>query len=439
MTVTELRRHAQTIWEASLDAASPSVCIPRLLQPTPEGFRVGGKDYPVKGRLIVVGAGKAGSGMAHVVDGMFGGRISSGLVITKYGHSLPTEYIQVFEAGHPVPDESGVLAVEGMRELLHDLDRSDVVLCLISGGGSALLPSPAEGITLVEKQEVTTQLLRAGATITELNAVRKHLSAIKGGQLLAMTAPAQVVSLIMSDVIGDPLDYIASGPTAPDTSTFADARGIIDKYGIEVSDAIMDRLARGAAGEIPETPKKGDPLFDRVSNHIVANNRLLVESGAAKARELGFETMVLCSEIEGEARDIGRVFAAIAREIEGSHNPVKPPACILAAGETTVTVRGEGSGGRNQEMALAWALKMAGESGPVCFASVASDGTDGPTDAAGGIVDAETCARAIQAGRDPVRDLRDNNSYALLDAAGDLILTGPTQTNLMDIQILLAG
>jgi hydroxypyruvate reductase len=439
MTVNELRSHAQTIWEASLDAASPAVCIPRILEPTRDGFRVAGHDYRVEGRLIVIGAGKAGSGMARVVDEMFGARIASGLVITKYGHSLPTENIQVFEAGHPVPDESGVLGVEGIRELLRDLDESDVVLCLISGGGSALLPSPAEGITLKEKQDVTNALLRAGSTITELNAVRKHLSAIKGGQLLGMTAPARVVSLVMSDVIGDPLDYIASGPTAPDTSTFEDARRIVGKYGIDVSPAIIERFDRGIAGAIPETPKIGDPLFDRVANYIVANNRLLLESAANKARELGFETLVLSSEIEGEARDVGRVFASIAREIEGSRNPVKPPACVLAAGETTVTVRGDGSGGRNQEMALAWALKMTGATSPVCFASVASDGTDGPTDAAGGIVDPETCARAERAGRDPAEDLRANNAYELLDSAGDLILTGPTETNLMDIQILLAG
>jgi hydroxypyruvate reductase len=439
MNLSDLRLHAQTIWEAGLDAASPSVCIPKLVEPTPAGFRVTGHEYRVDGRLIVIGAGKAGSGMAQVIDDMFGSRIASGLVITKYGHSLPTEYIHVFEAGHPVPDESGVLAVEGMRELLHDLDESDLILCLISGGGSALLPSPAEGISLKEKQDVTNALLRAGATITELNAVRKHLSNIKGGQLLEMTAPARVVSLIMSDVIGDPLDYIASGPTAPDTSTFLDAQRIVEKYGIPITPAIARRFTKGVAGEIPETPKQGDPLFDRVSNHIVANNRLLLESAADKARELGFETLVLCSEIEGEARDVGRVFAAIGREIETTRNPVKPPACVLAAGETTVTVRGEGAGGRNQEMALAWALKMTGSTSPICFASVASDGTDGPTDAAGGLVDPETCARALKAGRDPVEDLRTNNAYELLDATGDLILTGPTQTNLMDIQILLAG
>ena len=439
MKIPELRDAAKQIWEASLDAARPEVCIPRAIELTHGGFRVGDKEYTVSGRLIVIGAGKAGAGMAQVVERIFGGRISVGLVITKYGHQVPTENIHVFEAGHPVPDKTGELAVDGMREILHDLSPEDVVLCLISGGGSALLPAPAPGITLEQKQHVTTELLRAGATILELNAVRKHLSAIKGGQLMEWTAPAQVVSLIMSDVIGDPLDFIASGPTAPDTTTFADALGIVEKYGLDVPDAVAGRLDRGARGEIPETPKRGDPMFERVNNHIVANNQLLVDAARAKARDLGFTTLVLSSQIEGEARDVGRFFASIAREIGTTGNPVGPPACILAAGETTVTVRGEGRGGRNQEMALAWAIKMQSWKHPTCFASVATDGTDGPTDAAGGLVDPSTCSRSVEMNYEPAKFLRSNDSYTFLKAVGDLITTGPTQTNLMDLQILLAG
>jgi hydroxypyruvate reductase len=439
MNIQELRESAQKIWEAALDAARPSVFIPRSVSVTPRGFRVGDKDYRVPGRLIVIGAGKAGAGMAQVVEGMLGDRISAGLVITKYGHALPTERIQVFEAGHPVPDRAGELAVDGMREILHGLEEDDVVLCLISGGGSALLPAPAHGITLEEKQVVTSDLLRSGATIFELNAVRKHLSEIKGGRLMEWTVPAQVVSLIMSDVIGDSLDFIASGPTAPDTTTFADALEILRKYGRKIPPAVESRIEKGARGEIPETPKPGDPLFDRAHNHVIANNRLLMEAASAKARELGFETMILSSEIEGEARDVGRFFASIAREIGWSDNPVKAPACILAAGETTVTVRGQGRGGRNQEMALAWAAKMQSWDEPTCFASVATDGTDGPTDAAGGLVDPLTYSRAIEAGYDPTHSLRANDSYPLLKGVRDLIVTGPTQTNLMDLQILLAG
>lgn len=439
MNIPELRTAAKQIWEAALEAAQPRVCIPGVVEPTKQGFRVGDKTYEVPGRLIVIGAGKAGGGMAQVIENIFGKRISAGLVITKYGHALPTEYIELFEAGHPVPDETGALAVAGMREILHDLSADDVVLCLISGGGSALLPAPAPGITLEHQQEVTSALLRAGANIRELNAVRKHLSAIKGGQLLEWTAPARVVSLIMSDVIGDPLDFIASGPTAPDTTTFADALGIIRKYGVEVPDPVLERLEAGARGDIRETPKYGDPVFERCSNHLVANNRLLVEAAASKARKLGFNTLVLSSEIEGEARDVGRFFASVAREIGFSGNPVQAPACILAAGETTVTVRGQGRGGRNQEMALAWAVKMQAWNHPTCFASVATDGTDGPTDAAGGLVDPFTCCRAIELNYEPTKFLRSNDSYTFLKAVQDLITTGPTHTNLMDLQILLAG
>ncbi len=439
MTISQLRRAAKEIWQSALDAARPEICIPNAVRVTPNGFTVDDQEFEITGRLIVVGAGKAGAGMAQVVEGIFNDRISSGLVITKYGHRLPTDRIQVFEAGHPVPDRSGELAVEGLRELLRDLNSEDLVLCLFSGGGSALLPSPAEGITLGEKQHVTSNLLRAGATIRELNAVRKHLSSIKGGQLLRWAAPARVVSLIMSDVIGNPLDFISSGPTAPDTTTFADALAIVRKYGISVPSAVEDRFERGGRGEIGETPKQGDVLFERVSNHIIADNRLLLASASERAKELGFKTMVLSSEIEGEARDVGRFFASIAREIGSSGQPVAPPACVLAAGETTVTVRGPGQGGRNQEMALAWALKMQSWKKPACFASVATDGTDGPTTAAGGLVDPFTCSRAIEMNLEPMKFLRANDSFTFLKSVRDLITTGPTQTNLMDLQIILVG
>jgi hydroxypyruvate reductase len=349
--------------------------------------------------------------------------------------------IQLVEAGHPIPDAAGLQAVEQTRELLRNSTDDDIVLCLISGGGSALWPAPADGITLKEKQETTQVLLRAGASIRELNAVRKHLSSIKGGQLARWASPARVISLIMSDVIGDPLDFIASGPAAPDTTTFSDALDIIRKYDVDVPNAVFLRLQEGAQGRIPDTPKPGDPIFERVDNHIIANNRLLVDAAVEKAHELGFRTVILSSEIEGEAKDIGGVFAAIAREIGSSGHPIKPPACILAAGETTVTVRGNGLGGRNQEMALAWAMAMAARpsAAATCFASVATDGSDGPTSAAGGLVDPSSCARGIESGLIPLQSLQANDSYHFLQATGDLIVTGPTQTNLMDLQILLVG
>jgi hydroxypyruvate reductase len=273
-----------------------------------------------------------------------------------------------------------------------------------------------------------------------LNAVRTHLSEITGGQLARWAAPARTISLIMSDVIGDPLDSIASGPTAFDTTSFADALSVVRKYGVAAPAAVLARFEAGARGHLADTPKPGDAIFNNVQNAIVANNRLLIDAAAEKARRLGFHTLILGTEVEGEARDVARFWAAIAREIGASGQPVPRPACVLAAGETTVTVRGDGQGGRNQEMALAWAMAMAARpAASCCFASVATDGTDGPTDAAGGLVDPSTTARAIEQGLKPLDYLRANNSHNFLKATGDLIVTGPTQTNLMDLQILLAG
>jgi glycerate-2-kinase len=441
MTVTQLRQCARQIWEAALEAANPATCLRKTLQFQGDILTVGNTRTPIHGKLIIVGAGKASSRMAQVVEEILGDRISDGLIVTKYEHGLPLKKIRQVEAGHPIPDAAGVSAVRQMREMLTDLSAADTVLCLISGGGSALWPAPAEGITLEQKQEVTSVLLRAGATILELNAVRKHLSAVKGGQLAAWAAPARVFSLIMSDVIGDPLDFIASGPTAPDTTSFSEALSIVQKYKVGVPAPVLERLQAGAQGKIPDTPKPGDPLFQSVENLIIANNRLLVDAAAVRAKDLGFKVLILGTEVQGEAKDVAGFFAAIAREIGSTGNPVAPPACVLAAGETTVTVKGTGRGGRNQEMALAWAVEMAPRpiAMPCCFASVATDGSDGPTEAAGGIVDPSTAQRGADLGLVPKRYLADNDSLSLLKATGDLIVTGPTQTNLMDLQILLAG
>jgi glycerate 2-kinase len=441
MIVSQLRQSAREIWEAALHAANPYTCIHNNVKVADNRFTVGGKEFKIEGKLIIIGAGKAAARMAQVIEDALGERISGGLIVTKYGHGLPLSRVRLVEAGHPIPDAMGVRSVYETQDLLRGLKPEDIVLCLISGGGSALWPAPAEGITLQEKQEVTQQLLLAGATIRELNAVRKHLSDIKGGQLANWAAPARVVSLIMSDVIGDPLDFIGSGPTAPDTTSFSDALAIVQKYGIQTPPAVLERLQEGARGHIPETPKPGDAVFKNVDNVIIANNRLLVDAAAAKAQALGFNTMILGTEVEGEAKDISRFFAAIAREIGRSGNPVAAPACVLAAGETTVTVRGHGIGGRNQEMALAWAISMASRffPSPCCFASVATDGTDGPTSAAGGLVDPFTCSRGVEMGLMPLKYLRANDSSNFLKTTGDLIVTGPTQTNLMDLQILLVG
>jgi len=441
MTIAQLRQSARQIWDAALQRANPSTCLRQNIHLQDRILSVGGKEFALGGRLFVIGAGKASARMAQVVEEILGNEITGGLVVTKYGHGVPVERIEIAEAGHPLPDDAGVRAVERTRELLNGLTPNDIVLCLISGGGSALWPAPAEGIALEAKQEVTSLLLRAGATIRELNAVRKHLSLIKGGQLAQWVAPARVISLVMSDVIGDPLDFIASGPTSPDTTSFSDALSILNKYGIDGPHSVMARLQSGARGQVRETPKPGDAVFKNVDNVIIATNRLLIDAAREKAEELGFNTLILGTEIEGESKDIARFFAAITREIGRTGNPVKAPACVLAAGETTVTVRGHGLGGRNQEMALAWAIAISSrpQAPTSCFASVATDGTDGPTSAAGGLVDPFTCSRAVELGLMPLKYLRTNDSSNFLKSTGDLIVTGPTQTNLMDLQVLLVG
>src|SRR5262249_21903819 len=380
----DLRHSARLIWEAALNAANPATVIRNFVHIDGGVLTIGGKQIPVHGKLIVIGAGKPSAKMAQVIEEILGSAISGGIGVTKYGHALPLERIRLVEAGHPIPDAAGMRAVKETRELLKGLTKDDVVLCLLSGGGSALWPSPAEGITLEEKQEVTYLLLRAGATIRELNAVRKHLSEMKGGQLARWAAPATVISLIISDVIGDPLDFIASGPTAPDTTSFSDALAIIQKYGVDVADSVKKRLQEGAHGRIPDTPKPGDPVLKGVQNHIIANNRLLIDAAVEKARELRFNSLILGTEVEGEAKDVGRFFAAIAREIGRSGNPIPTPACILAAGETTVTVRGHGIGGRNQEMGLAWAVAMGGgpPPAPARFANGATERPGRTPDAA---------------------------------------------------------
>ncbi len=441
MNVTQLRQAARQIWDAALQRANPSTCVRDALNIKDGILTVGSRQYPLGGQLLVIGAGKASARMAQAIEEILDDEITAGLVVTKYGHGLPMHRIEVVEAGHPIPDLAGERAVERLHEMVSGLMPNDIVICLISGGASALWPSPADAITLAEKQDLTSHLLRAGATIRELNAIRKHLSSIKGGQLAQWAAPAHVISLIMSDVIGDPLDFIGSGPTAPDTTSFADAFAILQKYGIDQPLAAVRHIEQGARGEFPDTPKPGDPVFNNVQNVIIANNRLLVDAAREKAAALGFNTMTLGTEVDGEAKDVARVFAAIAREIGRTGNPVSPNACVLAAGETTVTVRGNGAGGRNQEMALAWAIAMASRpvALPCCFASIASDGSDGPTTAAGGLVDPLTCSRAVELGLVPLNYLRENDSSSFLKATGDLIVTGPTQTNLMDLQILLVG
>lgn len=437
-----LRRHALQIFRTALRAADPAEAVKRHVDHRGGVLRAGRRRYRLDAfdRIFVVGAGKASAAMARAVESLLGPRISGGLVNVKYGHTDRLRRIQLNECGHPVPDQAGVEGARRIAELVRQAGPRDLVICLISGGASALLPAPASPVTLAEKQEATRLLLGCGATIHEINAVRKHLSELKGGRLARLAAPATVLTLLLSDVIGDDLDVIGSGPTAPDASTFASARAVLEKYALleRVPPSVAERIERGLRGEIEDTPKPGDPVFERVQNLIVGSNRLAVDEAARKARRLGYRTMVLSTFVEGETREVARVHAAIAREILASGHPLRAPACIISGGETTVTLRGNGLGGRNQEFVLAAAIALSGYD-RVAMLSAGTDGTDGPTDAAGAVADGHTLARAQRLGLQAERFLANNDSYHFFEPLGDLVKTGPTNTNVMDIRVLLVG
>ncbi len=390
-------------------------------------------------RLLTVGFGKASPSMAGALAESLGEMVDAGLVVTKYGHILASVpgRIRLFEAGHPVPDGNGRRATEELLGLVNAADERTLIVTLISGGGSALLVAPQDGISLADKQQTTSLLLHAGADIGELNTVRKHLSRVKGGRLAEAAFPATVVSFILSDVIGDRLDVIASGPTAADPSTFGDALGILERYQLsaEVPPAVVDLLRRGDRGDLPETPKPGSRFLERVENIIVGSNRQALAAAARSARELGLTVEILSAELTGEAREVGRQLAQKALT-SAERKSGNAGLCLLAGGETTVTVRGKGKGGRNMEMALAFAIEIAGHPG-ITFLSAGTDGTDGPTDAAGAIVDGGTVGRAKEMGLDPRQYLDNNDSYTFFQRCGGLLVTGATGTNVMDLQIVL--
>jgi len=436
----KLRQQALAIFRAALAAADPAAAVLRHVRLRDGVLFAGRTRYPLKGirKIHVVGAGKAGAAMAQAIEklGLPAEKRGESLVNVKYSHRAKLRWIQLNESGHPVPDEPGVRGAQRIAEIASSAGAEDLIICLISGGASALLPFPAPPITLEEKQTVTKLLLACGATIHEINAVRKHISGIKGGQLARMAYPARVLALILSDVIGDDLDVIGSGTTAPDASTFSSAKAVLGKYEIldRAPASIRDRLESGANGSIRETPKRGDPTFAQVQNLIVGSNRLAVEAAAAQGRKLGFHTLILSTQIQGETREIARMHAAIAKEIVQYGRPVLRPACVISGGETTVTLRGNGSGGRNQEFVLAAALDIAGLERTVVL-SGGTDGTDGPTDAAGAIADGCTLARGPEA----QKYLDTNDSYHYFEELGDLVITGPTNTNVMDVRVMLVG
>ena len=392
-------------------------------------------------RLYVLAFGKAVAPMLRAVTDRMGEKLTGGIAITKHGYRVDckSDRIAVHEAGHPLPDEAGLRATMEAMKLARTFDEKTLLVCLISGGGSALLVAPYTGITLAGKQETTDLLLKAGADINELNAVRKHASMVKGGRLAEIAYPAAVESMILSDVMGDPLDVIASGPTAPDSTTYADALKVIEKFGLadKAPPAILSLFREGVAGRVPETPKQGNPVFDKVRNTIVANNRAAIEAAQWKAGRLGFTARVLSTNVSGEAADMGRWLAGQARAARaGAQAAGGERLCLISGGETTVTVRGRGLGGRNTELALAFALEVEGEEG-IALLSAGTDGSDGPTDAAGATVDGATAVRARSAGIDPEKYLADNDSYHFFEKAGGLFRTGPTGTNVMDVQIML--
>jgi hydroxypyruvate reductase len=435
-----MRQDAHRIFDAGVAAVDPIEAVKRHLHRQDHILEIAGRSYQLSKyrHISVIGAGKASARMALAVEEVLGDSFDGGIVIVKYGYAVPLRKISVIEAGHPLPDPAGVEGAVRIIETLHNASEDDLVLFLISGGGSALLPCPADGLTLEDKQRTTQILLDCGATIHEINAVRKHISKIKGGRLARLACPATIVSLILSDVIGDSLESIASGPMVPDATTFSDCWRIVEHYKLQekIPPAVRDLLKHGASGHIEETPKAGDPAFTKIQNVLIGSNRLALEAARKKAAALGYNSLLLSSLIEGETQTVAAVHTAIAKEISVTGNPISRPACVISGGETTVTIRGGGLGGRNQEFALAAAIQLEGVK-EVVILSGGTDGSDGPTDAAGGIVDGGTVERARAQGLDAEDYLRRNDSYHLLKSTHDLLITGPTYTNVMDLHVML--
>ena len=460
------RDHAWRIMRAALQAVEPGAAVRRHLRRDGQYltavvpcFRKGvvgavmkdGVVYDLSRfeRVFVVGGGKAGAPMAAATASLLGERLTGGIVIVKIGHVgdvAGNGPIEIVEAGHPVPDEAGLRGAGRMAELLRQTTARDLVICLISGGGSALMTLPVSGVSLAALQALTRSLLACGATINEINTIRKHLSQLKGGQLARLAAPSPLVSLILSDVVGDPLDVIASGPTAPDATKFADAWSVLVRHGVAdtVAQSISTHLRAGMLGAVAETPGPDDAIFERVCNVVIGSNLLAARAAADAAHQLGYRTMLLTTFLEGEAREAGKVVAGLAQGVargETTYPPnitLKSPACLILGGETTVTLRGDGKGGRNQEMALAVAMALDGRPN-VLAACLATDGSDGPTDAAGAFADGETVRRAAALGLNAADHLARNDAHHFFEPLGDLIVTGPTQTNVNDLVMVLVG
>ena len=437
-----LRQDALSIFYRAVQAVDPIAVVRNTVKLLGNRLEIQGRSYNLASfqRVYIVGAGKAAAKMAQAIEELLGERVTSGVVNVKYGHGVPLKTVRIYEAGHPIPDREGLKGTAQIVKLLSQTTESDLVICLISGGGSALLPCPVGGLTLKELKQVTRLLLRCGASIHEMNAVRKHLSRIKGGRMAQLAHPSSVVSLILSDVVGDDLGTIASGPMVPDSSRFGDCLKILDKYRLrsKMPRGVSLFLENGERGELEETPKSDDPIFTNTYNVIVGNNQMALEAARNKAKELGYHTMILSGDLQGETQRVARDHGAIAKQILNTGKPISRPACVISGGETTVTVKGKGLGGRNQEFALAAAIDIEGL-GPVAILSGGTDGTDGPTDAAGAIVDGATIERAQGSRLNAHEFLRKNDSYHFFQALDDLLITGPTYTNVMDLRLVLVA
>ncbi len=439
------------ILDAALRAVDPAAAVKRVMQLSGERLNIAGQDYDLSAfrHVWLVGAGKAGASMASAAQQVLAEHLDGGVVIVKEGHITPSagvdeqalhqisQRLSLIEASHPVPDERGMRAATRMADLLRNCQEDDLVICLISGGGSALLTAPPPGISLDDLQALTQMLLASGASIDEINSLRKHLDQLKGGQLARLAYPARIAALILSDVVGSELDVIASGPTVPDQSTYADAWEVLRAYNLleRIPSAIREYLEKGCRGILPDTPKPGDLILDYVQNVIIGSNQQAADAALAQSRAEGFNSLVLSTYMQGEARQAGRMLAAIARQVVEHGQPIAPPACIISGGETTVTLHGDGLGGRNLELALGAARELDGLPGAALI-TLATDGGDGPTDAAGAVVTGETFKRAAALGMLTETYLRSNDSYHFFQALGDLLITGPTGTNVNDLAFL---
>ena len=446
MKLEQLQSCLRPLYESALSAVDPKEAVHGFLRRRGDQLQAGSQRYTLSSfrKIFVVGVGKAGFPMAQAVEEILGDRLEGGFVIVKHGHGGSLGKIRIWESGHPEPDEAGL---QGSEELLRFLRKhvrtEDLLLVVLSGGGSALLPSPAAGITFEDKRQATNVLLRCGADIHEMNTLRKHLSRIKGGRLIEYAQDATVVGMMLSDVVGDDPSSIASGPTTADPTTFADCLRIVEKYGIqsELPQAVLDYLREGHEKRVVETPKPGDGRFERVRNTVIGSNILALQAAAQKAPSLEMAPLILSSSIYGNTADVARVHVAVAQEVVQTGNPVRPPCCLISGGETTLKVSGNGKGGRNMEFVLWCAREIQHWDSqlPVLFASLGSDGTDGPTDAAGAVATPLTVNRAAQMELSIQDHLTRNDSYHFFSALGDLIVTGPTQTNVMDLRFVLIG